>query len=146
MNNTIKQYYAAVMDCPTYSSRDQSPKAVQDNLQSKIKLAITAAVQDGAIIATGTKHDWSIGFAIDGERCFYDNLISICTPGEKLDLLNDWILGNGDTSTAVEICGFLMGKHNCLDSIARDVASEIINHRNYFDHASDELIAQELPI
>lgn len=144
MNNT---YTGSIeRDCPTYSSRDQAPKAVQDNLQSKIKLAITAAVQDGAIIATGTKHDWSIGFAIDGERCFYDNLISICTPGEKLDLLNDWILGDGDAGRAAEVCQYITGKHNPLASIARDVASKIINHRDYFDHASDELIAQELPI
>jgi len=118
----------------------------RDDLTIKIKRAITAAVQDGAIIATGTKHDWSIGFAIDGERCFYDNLISICTPGEKLDLLNDWILGNGDAGRAADVCEYLMGQHNTLRLIARDVASEIINHPNYFDHASDELIAQELPI
>jgi hypothetical protein len=120
--------------------------AAQDDLRGKIRLAITAAIQDGAIVATGTEHDWSIGFAIDGERCFYDNLISICTAGEKLDLLNDWILGSGDTSRAAEVCEYLMGQNNILRLIARDVASEIINHRNYFDHASDELIAQELPI
>ena len=118
----------------------------RDDLTIKIKRAITASIQDGAIVATGSEHDWSIAFAIDGERVFFDNLISICTAGEKVDLLNDWILGNGDAGRASEVCQYITGKHNPLASIARDVASEIINHRNYFDHASDELIAQELPI
>jgi hypothetical protein len=116
------------------------------SLGNKIKQAITASVQDGAIIATGTDDDWSVGFSIGGERVFYDNLTSICTHEEKLDLLNDWILGNGDAGRAAEVCEYITAKHNPLASIARDVASQIINHPNYFDHVTDELNKQELSI
>ncbi len=121
-------------------------KAARDDLTAKIKRAITAAVQDGAIIATGTNDDWSVGFAINGERAFFDALLSICTPGEKTDLLHEWILDNGDTATAEELCSYLMGQHNPLRSLAKDAANQIINHFLFDDHVSDALRAQELPV
>jgi len=103
----------------------QDCAAVQDNLKAKILRAIRYAVTDGAIIQDD---DSDIRFALDGECQFFDHLLSICTAGEKCELIHEWVLHNGDTQIAVEICTYLMGKHNPLDSIAKEAATRIINH------------------
>ena len=131
MNNTIKQYYAAVATLP--------PKA---DIKSKIKAAIAYSVADNLIFRTSSN---TFAFCIDGENQFFTHLMSICTPAEKADFLYEWVL-DGDTYYAVEICEYLMGSHNPLHSIARGEALKIINHRFFEDAVTDALAAQELPI
>jgi hypothetical protein len=138
MNNTNQQYHAAVMDCPTYSSRAKAPKA---DLDSKIKAAIDAAVDDGLIYVTGSR---DYAFSIDGEVQFYNQLVSLCTATEKADLLHEWIL-TGDQARAVEVVNYLMADFNPVKFIARDSATRIINHCLFSQSVTEALAARGLP-
>jgi len=98
------------------------------SLDAKIKTAIQWSVADDLIVGNGDPDAWETSFAIDGEKQFYDYLLSICTAAEKTELLLDWVLKNGDEETAVTVCEFMMGGHNSLHSIAKDAAKRIMDH------------------
>lgn len=109
------------------------------SLEAKIKKAILFSVNDGCIVGNGEPEAWETSFAIDGEKQFYDYLLSICTAAEKTELLLDWVLGNGEESTCVTVCEYMMGKHNGLHSIAKDAAKRIID---FYQTTVDEALGE----
>lgn len=112
------------------------------NIKVKIKRAIESAVDDGCIHVTGSNE---YAFSIDGEGQFIDHLISICTLNEKHDFLYDYVLDNADDKVVAEVCDYLMGNHNALDSITKDAALKIINSRDFSQSVTDALAARGLP-
>lgn len=108
-------------------------------LDTKIKRAIVYSADDGILRET---EDGTYGFTIGGEEQFYSQLVSLCTPGEKTELMHEWLL-TGDEDRAVEVVDYLMADFNPIKAIARASAVRIINHFLFRDTTADALAAQE---
>ena len=108
-------------------------------LDIKIKRVIGYSADDGILRKTG---DGTYGFTIGGEEQFYSQLVSLCTPGEKTELMHEWLL-TGDEERAVEVVDYLMASFNPIKAIARASAVRIINHFIFRDTTADALAAQE---
>jgi hypothetical protein len=107
-------------------------------LDIKIKRAIGYSADDGILRKT---EDGTYGFTIGGEEQFYAQLVSLCTPGEKTELMHEWLL-TGDEDRAVEVVDYLMADFNPIKAIARASAVRIINHFLFRDTTADALSAQ----
>jgi hypothetical protein len=107
-------------------------------LDTKIKRAIVYSADDGILRKTG---DGTYGFTIGGEEQFYAQLVSLCTPKEKTELMHEWLL-TGDEERAVEVVDYLMADFNPIKSVARASAVRIINHFLFRDTTADALSAQ----
>jgi hypothetical protein len=108
-------------------------------LDTKIKRAIVYSADDGILRKAG---DGTYGFTIGGEEQFYSILVGLCTPGEKTELMHEWLL-TGDEERAVEVVDYLMADFNPIKAIARSSAVCIINHFLFRDTTADALAAQE---
>jgi hypothetical protein len=107
-------------------------------LDTKIKRAIVYGADDGILRET---EDGTYGFTIGGEEQFYAQLVSLCTPGEKTELMHEWLL-TGDEDRAVEVVDFLMADFNPIKGIARASAVRIINHFLFRNTTAGALMAE----
>ena len=104
-------------------------------LDTKIKRAIVYSADDGILRET---EDGTYGFTVGGEEQFYAQLVSLCTPGEKTELMHEWLL-TGDEERAVEVVDYLMADFNPIKSVARASAVRIINHFLFRDTTAGAL-------